>query len=893
MAKSVILRGKVFIKEATLASGSGDDLLTIDATTGEVGKISGTPLTTTLTAGNLFVGNASNVATAVAMSGDVTIDSSGVTAIGTGVIVNADINASAAIAVSKLAALTASRAVVSDASGFLSVSATTDTQIGYLSTTTSDVQTQINAKQATITGAATTIVSSDLTANRALISGSLGKVEVSSVTNTELGHLSGVTSAIQTQFSGKLSATVTGAAEGDIIYYNGTNWVNLARGTSGYTLQSTGTSIQWASATANGIPAGGTDNQALIKTGSTDYVSAWETLTVAHIPEITASAAEINLLDGVTATTTEINYLDGVTSNIQSQFGNKLSTSLPHNAIFVGNISNIAASLAAGSEGQILSISSGAPTWTTISASGVTTIAALDGTTKSANAASISGVNLYLQTADATYPGVVSTVTQTFAGTKIFNGSVGVGLTPTHKVDVTQTATTNGYAAVNALNSGANIGTAYGVIGQATGASVTNVGGYFAATGATNNYGLLVPDGLVGIGTTTPSYPLEVSAATAVVRVTTTGTGDVNLNLRRTGGTASEWAAYIPTASTNLRLYNGGDRFTFTSGGQLGIGTTSPNAPLQFANTGAKRKIVLAEAANNDHQVIGFGAEGSDLQFRINETLGNHVFYAGTSTTTSSELMRITGTGNVGIGVSPSHKLDVYNSSDTVIARFKGRAGGVTDSDPYVIDVSGSRFWLYNQAASGNASLQLENSEATFITGSATTNASINVLVLEGQTTGIPANGLGTGIAFEAESAGGVKRGATLEAIMTDVTSASEDFDFVMKLMSGGTAVAEKFRFASTGTGTATDWVATSDRRLKSNIERVEDDVIEEIKKVGSLFSRYEKSGKTERGFIAQELLEVSPEYVTVPEDPEQMMAVNYSKMVALLFKGFEQLLNK
>ena len=34
---------------------------------------------------------------------------------------------------------------------------------------------------------------------------------------------------------------------------------------------------------------------------------------------ITATATELNLLDGVTATTTELNYLDGVTSNIQTQ----------------------------------------------------------------------------------------------------------------------------------------------------------------------------------------------------------------------------------------------------------------------------------------------------------------------------------------------------------------------------------------------------------------------------------------------------------------------------------------------------------------------------------------------------------------------------------------------
>lgn len=60
-------------------------------------------------------------------------------------IEDADIKAAAAIAVNKLAALTFNRAVVSDVSGFLTASATTDTEIGYLSGVTSAVQTQINA----------------------------------------------------------------------------------------------------------------------------------------------------------------------------------------------------------------------------------------------------------------------------------------------------------------------------------------------------------------------------------------------------------------------------------------------------------------------------------------------------------------------------------------------------------------------------------------------------------------------------------------------------------------------------------------------------------------------------------------------------------------------------
>ena len=40
---------------------------------------------------------------------------------------------------------------------------------------------------------------------------------------------------------------------------------------------------------------------------------------------VTASAAEINKLDGVTSTTTELNHTDGVTSNIQTQLDTKHS----------------------------------------------------------------------------------------------------------------------------------------------------------------------------------------------------------------------------------------------------------------------------------------------------------------------------------------------------------------------------------------------------------------------------------------------------------------------------------------------------------------------------------------------------------------------------------------
>jgi len=46
------------------------------------------------------------------------------------------------------------------------------------------------------------------------------------------------------------------------------------------------------------------------------------TWTLTDYNALTATAAELNLLGGVTATTTEINYLSGVTSNIQTQIEN-------------------------------------------------------------------------------------------------------------------------------------------------------------------------------------------------------------------------------------------------------------------------------------------------------------------------------------------------------------------------------------------------------------------------------------------------------------------------------------------------------------------------------------------------------------------------------------------
>jgi len=164
-----------------------------------------------------------------------------------GSLQDVDINASAAIALSKLAATTASRALASDASGFVIASSVTATELGFVSGVTSAIQTQLDSKQGTgnyvtaLTGdvtatgpgsVAATIANSAITnakvaaaagialsklaattASRALASDASGFVTASSVTATELGFVAGVTSAIQTQLSArvlKAGDTMTG-----------------------------------------------------------------------------------------------------------------------------------------------------------------------------------------------------------------------------------------------------------------------------------------------------------------------------------------------------------------------------------------------------------------------------------------------------------------------------------------------------------------------------------------------------------------------------------------------------------------------------------------------------------------------------------------------------------
>jgi hypothetical protein len=115
------------------------------------------------------------------------------------------------------------------------VSGVSDTEIGYLDGVTSAIQTQIDAK-ADSTG---------YTSNRAMITTGGGGITVSDVTETELGYLDGVTSSIQTQLSAR---TTYGIANGNTLKVDEADGGMTA--TNGQIARFTGSGIQSISDTS-------------------------------------------------------------------------------------------------------------------------------------------------------------------------------------------------------------------------------------------------------------------------------------------------------------------------------------------------------------------------------------------------------------------------------------------------------------------------------------------------------------------------------------------------------------------------------------------------------------------------------------------------------------------
>lgn len=112
-------------------------------------------------------------------------------------------------------------------------------------------------------------------------------------------------------------------------------------------------------------------------------------------------------------------------------------------------------------------------------------------------------------------------------------------------------------------------------------------------------------------------------------------------------------------------------------------------------------------------------------------------------------------------------------------------------------------FAILNSPGSGGtaqARLLISPEGTTIFRNNDALNTSVfRTLSVEHFTSGAAGAGIGAGIQFRVECAGGTRIGGAIDAVTTDVTNGSEDFDIVLSSMAGGAAAAERARILSTG----------------------------------------------------------------------------------------------
>lgn len=204
-----------------------------------------------------------------------------------------------------------------------------NTEFQYLDGVSSAIQTQINGKEPAFTtlsvakggtnsgtalnnnrviksAGGAIVEAAAITANRALASDSNGIPVHTAVTDTELGYVSGVTSAIQTQFTGKQANVIT--TQGDLVIGNASNVAaRLAIGGSGTVLTSDGTTASWSAASGgesvNTVSSAG--YTILTSDGyTTIYITAGGTNRTVTLPALSSSANRLIRIikaDGVTS----------------------------------------------------------------------------------------------------------------------------------------------------------------------------------------------------------------------------------------------------------------------------------------------------------------------------------------------------------------------------------------------------------------------------------------------------------------------------------------------------------------------------------------------------------------------------------------------------------------
>jgi hypothetical protein len=422
--------------------------------------------------------------------------------------------------------------------------------------------------------------------------------------------------------------------------------------------------------------------------------------------------------------------------------------------------------------------------------------------------------------------------------------------------------------------------------------------------------------GVVGIGTTTPGvYPygglLNVAGGISMALGSRLGWGITDGFTLNGVGTAHYGFTY--GGSTNLVTTSGyygvnfatlgSERMRITSGGDVGIGTTTPSGKLHVNGTAAalaiETRITNTSATGFTTVTFGdgnttfgqvwagnasYGSFGGAASMNYSANSGPHVWY-----TNYTERMRIDSSGNLLVGTtSVSGRLTVVGNS--------------TEMFTFTAATTASGYGQFKNS-SGTTYAILGNGGGGAVSGGAVTDFAIraeaNMLFATGNTERMRIDSSGN-IGINTSSPGSrldVLAGNSVTAAFTnDSFAASPTLIVWNKDATSGRLIGFRSTssFTAVGTietnGTTTTYGTSSDVRLKHDIVDAPDaaSLIDAIQ-VRS-FKWNADNSEQRYGMVAQELVTVAPEAVQVPEDPEDMMGVDYSKLVPMLVKEIQSM---
>jgi len=181
--------------------------------------------------------------------------------------------------------------------------------------------------------------------------------------------------------------------------------------------------------------------------------------------------------------------------------------------------------------------------------------------------------------------------------------------------------------------------------------------------------------GNIGIGTTTPSVPLEVHTGDKTQIISDRNGNGTNIVLRRSG-TNRMTLATSAVSGEEAEIFSNGDLlFNKSAGGNVGIGTTSPSEKLEVAGnlivseSSFKGNIILTSgSAVADYNTTNFALRRGSSGQGILDAPGNILVnidtndnqtdaHFGITKDAGTEIFRVQEDGNVGIGTTNPQQL--------------------------------------------------------------------------------------------------------------------------------------------------------------------------------------------------------------------------------------------